>query len=244
MGGNLHSPTTYLVDFSYTNHIPALARVLFEKTCRRDFFSPGFCLLQMGTAGTSRELREIMLQLLDGLSERCEAERGQNLVPLSMSRFDQQTSTKPHRDGGPTESLLLLGYEPTSIISHMAMADYSRCAHDLGLTPAEFLERHNPMFPQGGEMLADYTTALHEFDPGQFQILLINNSAAAFDSEGPRWQGVLHQATVPDPDDTATRVVNSIQLTPAGSEVVSPITPTERERFVIDDALGSQYGRV
>lgn len=243
MSGKPRSPAGYLVDSALRTNLPALARVIFQQTCRAEFSAPGFSLLPLGQDGTSRALRELMLHLFEELSRLCQAERGTELTALSMSRFNQQTSTKPHRDGGPAESLLLLGYEPTPIISHMAMADYSQCAHDLGLTPAEFLERHNPMFPQGGELLADYTTTLHAFDPGQFQILLINNSMAEFQSGAPRWQGVLHQATIPDPEDTATRVVNSIQLTPAGSEGSSPITPTERERFVKDDALGSQYGR-
>ncbi|MCA9072489.1 MAG: hypothetical protein KDA84_26375 [Planctomycetaceae bacterium] len=243
MVARLRSSSDYLVDSALRGNVQKLAHVLFQQTCRSDFSSPGFSLLPLGCGGTSRELRELMLRILDELSRICQAERGAELVALSMSRFNQQTSTKPHRDGGPTESLLLLGYEPTSIVSHLAMADYSQCAHDLGLTPAEFLEHHNPMFPQGGELLADYTTDLTEFDPRQFQILLINNSVATFQGEAPRWQGVLHQATIPHPDETAERVVNSIQLTPAGSETSTPVTVMERERFVKDDALGSQYGR-
>ena len=46
-------------------------------------------------------------------------------------------TTRPHRDGGPDECLLLLGYEPSSVPAELRMADYSRCAHGLGLTPGE-----------------------------------------------------------------------------------------------------------
>lgn len=242
MGGNFRLPSAYLVDSALRENVQKVANVLFQKAGRENFSSPGFSLLRLGSEGTSRGLRELMLGVFDELSRLCEVERGTQLVALSMSRFNQQTSTKPHRDGGPAESLslLLLGYEPTPIESQMAMADYSQCARDLDLTPAEFLERHNPMFPQGGELLADYTTALREFDPKQYQILLVNNSVAEFQSG---WQGVLHQATIPHPNKTAERVVNSIQLTLGGSEISSPITSTERERFVKDDALGSQYGQ-
>ena len=99
------------------------------------------------------------------------------------------------------------------------------------------------MFPAGGDLLANYTTDVNEFDSRQYQILLINNSSADFDRSNPRWQGVLHLATIPHPREDAVRAVNSIQLTPAGSPGVVPMTDAERERFLSDDALGRQYGR-
>jgi hypothetical protein len=164
-------------------------------------------------------------------------------MALSMSRFDQQASTKAHRDGGPAESVLLLGYEPTPISSRLAIADYSRCAFERGLTPTEFLERHNPMFPAGEDLLAEYTTEIREFDSKQSQVLLINNSAAEFNPEERAWQGVLHQATIPEPRNDVPRIVNSIQLTKAGRAVDLPITREERTRFLMDDALGQAYGK-
>ena len=243
MNGHFRSPSEYLSAGKSSENVPKLAGRMFHQTCRLGFEPAGFSLTQFGSEGDSRRLRQLMLDILDGLSHCSQEQSGRELLALSMSRFNQQATTKPHRDGGPAESLLLLGYEPTPIASRLAIADYSRCAHDLGMTPTEFLDRHNPMFPAGGDLLAEYTTRVSEFDPGQYQVLLINNSSAGFDASNPRWQGVLHQATIPYPCEDAVRAVNSIQLTPAGSSEVVPLTSEERERFLTDDALGRQYGQ-
>ncbi len=240
---SIRTSSEYLVPDSLIHDRAKLIRTLYRQTCRVGFQSAGFSLLCLGRDWDSRRLRQMMLDIVDGLSDRFLQDRGELLKSLSMSRFDQQASTKPHRDGGPRESLLVLGYEPTLIKSQMALADYSRCAHDMGITPEEFLERHNPMFPAGGELLNSYTTTVAKFDPQQFQVLLINNSSARVDETPPRWQGVLHQATVPHPDSAFERVVNSIQLAPAGSDHSAPITQKERQSFLQDDALGAKYGQ-
>ena len=127
--------------------------------------------------------------------------------------------------------------------SRLSIADYSHCAHDHGLSPTEFLDRHNPMFADGAKRLADYVTPVTAFDPAQFQILLINNSCAAYDPAQLRWQGTLHEAVVPHPQKDALRVINSIHVTPLATDVSSPITGEERERFLTDDALGTEYGK-
>ena len=86
---------------------------IFERVCRRDLSQPGFVLIQLPVFDTTFELRQLMLDLKHGLSRRHEDLCGGKLVYQSMGRFDQQETTKPHRDGGPEESLLLLGYEPS-----------------------------------------------------------------------------------------------------------------------------------
>ena len=216
---------------------------MFRQTCRVGFEEAGFSLWCLGRDLGSTRLREILLEVLDQLSLFCQDHFGSPLEALSMSRFNQQASTKPHRDGGPPQSLLLLGYEPTPIESQLRIADYSLCAHKMGLTPLEFLDRHNPMFPSNNDLLGEYTTLVHEFDPTQYQILAINNSSCPYSETAPAWQGVLHQATVPNPREEALRVVNSIQLTLKSSDESSPITGNERTQFLTDDSLGRHYGR-
>jgi len=243
MTGNFRRPEEYITDPALVQKPLELVQTLARQTCRSDFRAAGFSLLRLGAGWESRRLRGLMLEILDGLSVLSKAEEKTPLSALSMSRFDQQSSTKPHRDGGPAESLLLLGYEPTPIESRLFLADYSVCADKMGLTPAEFLTRHNPMFPSGGELLAEYTTHLREFDPHQAQILLINNSMAELGGEGAGWQGVLHQAEIPEPREGVSRVVNSIQIAKTGQSDSTPVTPQERDRFLNDDALGKQYGK-
>lgn len=143
---------------------------------------------------------------------------------MSAARFDQQETTRLHRDGGPDESLLLLGYEPSVVVSEIALADYSCCAFDHGLTPTEFLEKHNPMFRAGEQLLQAYTTKVACFSPDRYQLVVINNSVTALAPDQLAWQGVLHTATIPRPNGAARRVVNSMMLAsvaPGTPEVVS-----------------------
>lgn len=241
MTRNFRSPTEYLAYLSPPVDVKELAKTMAGQTCRLDLRSAGFSLLRLGSDCSSKRLRALMLEVFDELSAIHQTEHAEPLVALSMSRFDQQTTTRPHRDGGPTESLLLLGYEPTPVESSLSIADYSVCADEMGLSPAEFLERHNPMFPIGNDLLVKYTTTVDEFDPRQAQILLINNSAA--EQDPPRWQGVLHQAKIPQPREDLRRVVNSMQITKMGNLECSPVTNEERHRFLTDDRLGIQYGQ-
>ena len=120
------------------------------RTCRHEFDQPGFCLLNAGRALDSMGFRRLMADLKQAMAEIHEARTGNTLVYLSAARFDQQTTTKPHLDGGPQECFLMLGYEPSAVDAKLEIADYSKCAFDLGLTPQEFLAKHNPMFQAGG----------------------------------------------------------------------------------------------
>ena len=132
MQGVFRSPSEYLTAGDFSGDVPNLARRMFHQTCRRDLKPAGFSLAQFGTEGNSRRFRRLMLEILDELSNCSLEQSGRELLALSMSRFNQQTTTKPHRDGGPEESLLLLGYEPTPIDSRLSLADYSRCAFRSG----------------------------------------------------------------------------------------------------------------
>ncbi len=242
MRENLRIPKEYMVTSAQTGNLQEQASAMFRQTGRVRFENAGFSLWPLGRDLGSTRLRQVMLEVLDHLSRFCQDHFGRPLEALSMSRFNQQASTKPHRDSGPPQSLLLLGYEPTPIESQLRIADYSLCAHKMGLTPLEFLDRHNPMFPSNEDLLGEYTTLVHEFDPTQYQILLINNSACAYSQTAPDWLGVLHQATVPNPAEDALRVVNSIQLTLKSTEDVCPVSPNERTQQAILTEL-SRFGQ-
>lgn len=208
----------YFLDLRATEgrHDPRLlAETLFPLVWRRDYSAPGFALVDLGTTTTSTALRSLMVELKREFSAICRTQAGNDLIYQSMGRFDQQNTTRFHRDNAPEESLLMLGYEPTPVPSRLLMADYSRCAHDLGITPADFLRDHNPMYQRGEEALSRYATVLDPFRAEHFQIVLINNSAAPWSSEGFRSQGVLHKAEILAPDATQSRIVNSTMLAAA-----------------------------
>jgi len=209
-----------------------LAHEVYRRVCRCGFDAPGFCLIDLGTATDSESLRRTMVSLKQGLCRIHQATNGRELIYLSAGRFDQQITTKLHRDGGPEESFLMLGYEPSSVPSEVALADYSKCAYDLELTPQEFLEKHNPMFAAGEQLLQPYTTTVRCFSHQRFQILLINNSIAPFSTQGETWQGVLHTATVREPSDNLRRVVNSTMVASVSIGTAEPITEVEQHQFI------------
>lgn len=190
-------------------NIADLAPDVYRRTCRTDFSEPGFCLINLGSQIDSHELRKTMVGLKRELTAIHERERGETLQYLSLGRFDQQNSTKPHRDNGPAECMLMLGYEPTEVQSALAISDYSRCASDRGMTPTEFLAEYNPMFQAGYEILRPYTTQIPCFSSSDYQIVCINNSCAPCSEAQPAWQGVLHTATILTPDARQRRMINS-----------------------------------
>lgn len=214
-----------------------IANWTYERTCRLDFDQPGFVLINLPAVQGSHQLRRVMVDLKRILDAIHQARTGKRLAYLSMGRFDQQVTTKPHRDGGPDESVLMLGYEPTSVRSRLRMADYSKCAFDLGFKPAELLRKHNPMYADGEQMLADYTTQLEGVDPTCFQILVINNSCVPFRQNNQGLLGVLHEAIIENPNASATRIVNSTMIASVAVDAGEAITEEMQEQFLTTDEI-------
>lgn len=199
--------------------VHAIARFAYDRTCRTNFESPGFCLVDLGNVIGSIAFRQLMVDLKCEMANIHEQQTKQSLIYISATRFDQQQTTKLHLDGGPDECFLMLGYEPSDIQSELEIADYTRCAFDLGLSPQDFLAKHNPMFQAGHELLRPYTTRIPCFKPSNFQIVCINNSSAPISQNGTTWQGTLHTATIVTPDESKRRVINSTMIAraPLGS---------------------------
>lgn len=209
-----------------------LATDVYERVCRTDFLAPGFCLLDLGGELSSTAFRQFMVSLLRALGEVHQARRGGQLAVLSAARFDQQVTTKFHRDGGPDECFLMLGYEPSAVRAELRMADYSKCAFDMGLTPSLFLQKHNPMYSAGARLLDQYTTRVTCFDHRHYQLLLVNNSVAACAPDAPAWQGVLHTATILSPDSSLRRVVNSMMIASVAEGNPEAVTERALDEFV------------
>jgi len=226
---------------SVDSHFSELAADVYARACRFDFDAPGFCLIDLGPEATSESLRRVMIELKQELQTVHGANCARNLVWLSAGRFDQQVTTKFHRDGGPPECLLILGYEPTSIRAEFSLADYSRCAFDLGLTPAQFLEKHNPMFVAGEELLRPYTTRVACFSNAHYQVLVINNSVAEWSDDRRAWQGVLHTARILNPSDAHRRVVNSTMVASVEMGAPSSVSDADIREFVTT-SLVRQHG--
>jgi hypothetical protein len=180
----------YLLDITDgpESHLAALVERVFDAAWRFDFSAPGFCLLDLGPGVDSHGLRSRMLGLKEWLGKVAARRGSVRFTVRSLGRFDQQETTKFHLDGAPDRSLLVLGYEPSEVRSRLSLADYTRCAYDLGIEARRFLDESNPMYRRGEDLLAGYVTELPEPAEGHSRILLINNSSLPFDEAGAnRW---------------------------------------------------------
>ena len=189
---------------------------LYDLVWRTDFGMPGYAAIDLPDHD-SFALRRLMIEVQRAFTAISLSRGRKPFTIRSLGRFDQQVTTKFHLDGAPPESLLVLGYEPSTVGSVLRMADYSRAAHDLGMSPKEFLDRHNPMFTASEKLLQPYIAVVPAPPPGAARLVLVNNSKMPFDGVSP--QGVLHQASIPIPDTTAFRIINSMMLATEGENV-------------------------
>lgn len=209
-----------------------IAPDVYDRTCRTDFKAPGFCVVNVGRDLDSGAFRQWMVDLKGEMSAIHEFKTGNTLIYLSAARFDQQETTRPHLDGGPDECFLMLGYEPSDVDARLEISDYAKCAFDLGLSPKEFMAKHNPMFQAGYELLRPYSIRIPCFSATDFQIVCINNSCAPFAPDQRNWQGTLHTATILTPDESRRRVINSTMITSAPSGTCDAITESQQQGFI------------
>jgi len=179
---------------------------------RRNFMAPGAALLSFSGHLGSQELRRFMVGLKQALGEAYRRQTGRHLAYLTLARFNQQVTSKFHLDGSPDEAYLMLGYEPTEVQSTVAIADYTRAAHDWGIDPKTLLSDLNPMFPGHERRLLPYVTQLERFAPGKAQVLVLNNSSLPYREGGDNFLGVMHQVTIVTPRPDRNRIVNSTMI--------------------------------
>jgi hypothetical protein len=186
---------------------------------------PGFAVVRLPLGMASRQLRESMFRIV----ERFNQELNLSFVPERLGRFDQQVTTKFHRDGAPEASLLILGYEPSSVESRLFIADACRVAATECLGINEYLAANNPMFSAGEAKLRNtIQELLVPRDTGA--IVIINNSLYPDAASSPVL-GLLHKGEIVQPNPHATRVINSMGLTP-DSPTVRRLTREDFERFL------------
>lgn len=217
--------------------VESIAQAIHERTCRVNFDQPGFCVVNVGDSIDSVSFRQLMVDLKCEMANIHQAETGNTLIYLSAARFDQQETTRPHLDGGPDECFLMLGYEPSEVDAELEFSDFSKCAFDLGLTPKEFMAKHNPMFQSGYELLQPYSTRIPCYSRTDFQIVCVNNSSASWSQDRPAWQGMLHTAKILTPDESKRRVINSTMIATVPAGTPDSITESQRNEFITTTAV-------
>lgn len=186
---------------------------LFRRVWRTTTTEPGWAVLVPDAPVDSFALRREMVRVLTELSGETERAGLPPFVVERLGRFDQQVSTRFHRDGGPACSLLLLGYEPSRVVSRVFVADAARAAEAAGMGLNAFLAANNPLRPTGEAALAGVITEV-SWPADRGAIVIVNNSLFP-DGEPGRPFGLLHKGLIDHPDPTAARVINSIGAMPA-----------------------------
>lgn len=186
-------------------------------------------LLDFGSGFSSEKLRQQMVSLKLALADLLATNHQESLQYAWLGRFDQQRTTRFHLDNAADQSFLMLGYEPSSVRSSLAIADYSRFAEDQGISTTAYFERYDPLQSKNDQHLESYTSAVDGFSNEHYQILLFNNSNG-IDEQGTK--GVLHRAIIHSPDNKASRVVNSMMLQLQPSSTPTTITEEDAQRFI------------
>jgi hypothetical protein len=232
----MHSLANYIRSLT-TKPDATFAAAVFDLVWRFDFDCPGFCLIDVGANTDSHALRRRMVELKNRLSALLQQRIGIPFCFRSMGRFDQQETTKFHLDGAPEQSMLILGYEPSTVVSRLFLADYSRAAFDIGITPQQYLHDFNPMFGHNEERLTPYITELPQPQTDHARILVINNSSLSFDEERRHPLGVMHKAILVAPDSSRRRIVNSTMLDLEGND----LAPEKQEEFCTTTGISEKF---
>jgi hypothetical protein len=211
-----------------------LAARIAPAVFRTDLAGPGYALLDLGTEYAPHDFRALLVRLGEALADEYQRRHEAVLRFVSVSRFDQQKPTRPHRDGGPDASILVLGYEPTEVRSRVSLLDYSRAAFERGQTPVEFLDCCNPAFGGDPELLRPHAVELTDFRPGHFQVLVVNNSNLPHEQRQRGMLGLLHHAVIERPLPDRSRVIDSVLL----GVVESGLTAGQLAAFV-EEATGA-----
>lgn len=215
----------------------AIVEKVFGLVWRFDFSAPGFCLLDVGPGVDSHTLRSWMVDLKERLSEVGVRRGGRPFIFRSMARFDQQETTKFHLDGAPAESMLILGYEPSRVVSRLFLADFTRAAFDLGIAPPRFLQDFNPMYRRGEDLLGRCVTELPQSPDGHARFLLVNNSSLPFTEERTNPLGVMHKAEITNPTEAERRIVNSMMLAVGEADEISR---ERQQEFITTDEISKK----
>jgi hypothetical protein len=211
---------------------------LYRSVWRTTLDHPGWGMVLIPDPPGGVHIRREMLRVLAALSDEAVRAGAPPFVVERLGRFDQQVTTKFHRDGAPHASLLILGYEPTTVRSRLLVADAYRAAADEGIGVNAFLSANNPMLPPGEAKLTRNAPQL-TWPPELGVIIVVNNNLFPDDTPPGYPLGLLHKGVIETPDPAARRVINSLGATPdgVGVQAVSVVSEAEVERFVSREEL-------
>ena len=77
------------------------------------------------------------------------------------------------------------------------------------------------------------------FDPGRYQVLVVNNGNLSWEERDRAMLGLLHQAVIPVARPERSRWINSSMMTTAGPGEPGGLSREELERFIDTGAAAS-----
>jgi len=205
------------------------ARVYFESVWRTSAEDTGYCTLSATKVQpTSKDLRRAMTGIVAAFNELSP----RTFVVERVGRFDQQVSTRFHRDGAADVSLLILAYQPTSIASKLFLHDPHKAVGDG--SAFEYLRRNKPMTKDGEDELMKHAVNVLA-RPDWAQIVVVNNCTVLENPPPGHPLGVLHKGLIEFPDPNASRVINSMGLMYEGEPRREPVDADRMAWFLDGD---------
>ena len=187
-----------------------IAEQSFQSIFRTTTKAPGFMHLVFSKKElTPYQFRSIMIDLKKELSKLSVSKLKKKLSYHWLVRFDQQVNTPFHVDNAAKQSILLLGYEPSTIKSELHLADYHAFANKAFVKPEDYYNNFEPVFKEDEVVLKPFISKINSGDKDHYTIVIINNSSPKAKLET---LGMFHKALIKNKDLGKTRIVNSMVL--------------------------------
>lgn len=190
--------------------IKQIANKCFQEVFRTTTEAHGFVNLVFKKKDiTPYQFRSIMIDLKKELSKLSVSKFNKKLSYHWLVRFDQQVTTPFHVDNAAEQSILMLGYEPSTIQSELHIADYYSYANEAFKTPEDYFNNFSPVFKGEEDVLLPFISKIKSASNDKYSIVIINNSSpkSAVDT-----LGLFHKALIMKEDLSKSRIVNSMVL--------------------------------
>ena len=183
--------------------------IIYKSVFRNSTKQTGFYYQDFGTKMDSKTFRQKMVELKNGLSKICNIRINKRPNYQGLGRFNQQHSSRLHRDSAQEHTFLMLGYEPTKVQSKVFIADYTKYIENHNLSIAAFFGGVQDVNTIENDSLLDsYITELKPFPKNHYRLVILNNSK----SFKEKTFGVFHRGEILKKIKSGNRVLNYMML--------------------------------
>lgn len=193
---------------------PSVVKRFFREVFRTNTRQPGFVRIEADIPGlTPEKFRALLMSLAQTISKAYNRQYPSFLGIRRTERFNALISTDMHRDAAKPHSLIILGYEPSTVKSRLRISDCTQWALDRGVLNHYAQNQYWNLRPdEMSEVEAHYTMEVPGWNPKKYQILVINNGITPIHQSSMGMLGVAHQADVESTPVEGERYLNTIDL--------------------------------